>query len=339
MTRRVAFCIGSRANWGSVKSVVEQCRHHKNLDPTIIAFGSVLSDRYTGSSWDPVDEMKTVARVLELPSHIEPTSELGATRAASVALGAFDFSTQDIVYVVGDRYEVLAAAYAATIQRKLIAHQMGGEVSGNIDEHIRHAITKLSHLHFVANSQAMARVVSMGEELPCVHLTGCPRMDLIARSEPWQPGPVPHTLVLLHPEPDYTEALRQALSAIREAVSNEVIWLWPNADPGSNHVALMVREAISELKQQGYHVETYRGLPPERFYRLLKGASLFVGNSSAAVRDAVFAGVPSHVVGERQLGRKFDPTDRFGYGDGFAGERIAKILSAGELPAVQKRMP
>jgi UDP-hydrolysing UDP-N-acetyl-D-glucosamine 2-epimerase len=336
---KIAFCVGSRANWGSCKSVIEQCRNYDNLEPTIIAFGSVLSDRYTGTGWDPVEEMKTIARTFELPSHIEPTTARGATVAAASALGAFDFSPYDLVYVVGDRYEVLAAAYAATIQRVPIAHQMGGEVSGNIDEHIRHAITKLAHLHFVANSQAMARVVSMGEMLSDVHVTGCPRMDLIARSDPWQPGPQPHVLVLLHPEPDYPSALEQAVHCIREQSSRELVWLWPNADPGSNRMVEMVRGAMGDLKQLGFHVETYRGLPPERFYRLLKGASMFVGNSSAAVRDSVFAGVPSYVVGERQLGRKFDPEDRFGYGDGFAGSRIAKILATRVLPQVQKRMP
>lgn len=351
---KIAFCVGSRANWGSCKSVVKHCARTAGLSPQVLLFGSALSERYTGATWDLSEDVRIANRdriPLESPTHIEPTTPLAAARAAALALGSFDFTGYDLVYVVGDRYEVLAPAYAATIQGVRIAHQMGGEVSGNIDEHIRHAITKLAHVHFVANVDAQARVIGLGEDPLHVYVTGCPRMDLIREAEP---ATVlgPFAMVMLHPEAGFIDVVDQALTVLVERNFKQVAWFWPNCDPGGS--IGVEKAAVHRLERLGVAVSTYRGLPPEQFYPLLKACSLFVGNSSVAVRDCAFAGVPAELVGHRQDGRLRSENFVSGvdqaagaitfesrpasYGDGTAGAQIANILATRELPPVQKRM-
>ena len=180
--RKVCVVVGSRANYSSIKSAMRAVEEHPDLELQLVVGASALLDRY-GSVVDLIerDGFEADERVFML---IE--GETPATMAKSTGLGllelptAFERLKPDVVVTVGDRFETMATALAAAYMNIPLAHTMGGEVSGNIDESIRHAVTKFAHVHFPASQGAAERIVKMGEEPESVHLVGCPRMDLVA---------------------------------------------------------------------------------------------------------------------------------------------------------------
>jgi UDP-N-acetylglucosamine 2-epimerase len=250
-----------------------------------------------------------------------------------------DIGPYDTVYVVGDRYEVLAIAYAARLAGKRIVHQMGGERSGNVDDWIRDAVSALADVHFAATQGAQLWLQGWVRDPSAVHLTGCPRVDVAMSVEP---HPESVVMVMLHPadfETDYTPVLEAAAR-----VGETHVW-WPNADPGNEHII----EAIRRLGIK----RTHRNMAPELFYSYLRSAKLIVGNSSVIVREASALGVPGVLIGERQHGRPLldaqpywpkatvDEYERVfretmskvrmrcaEYGDGKAAQRICDVLEA-----------
>ena len=180
--RKVCVVVGSRANYSSIKSAMRAIRDHPDLTLQLVVGASALLDRYG-----------TVLEVIEADGFVPDEKvfmliegETPSTMAKSTGLGllelptAFERLQPDIVITVGDRFETMATALAATYMNIPLAHTMGGEVSGNIDESIRHAVTKFAHLHFPASQGAADRIVKLGEDPESVHLVGCPRMDLVA---------------------------------------------------------------------------------------------------------------------------------------------------------------
>lgn len=341
MKRAVLFAVGSRANWGSVRSVVQHATGRPELAVEVCVFASALSRRYAGE-WDLLEDIRSVAGeradVHVVPTLVDPSNAESAAQTAALSMQAFARLVPGrIVYVVGDRYEVLAPAYVATLAGCVVAHQMGGERSGNIDEHFRHALTKLAHWHFTANDDARKRVLGMGESAACVWDTGCPRMDLIRQAEPVL-SDAPYAVVMVHPEPGLDfEAVAVRLREVCELEGLQRVQLfWPNSDPDSDTLVAKWRHW---LPRSGLDTYVYRSVAPVDFYRVLKGAKFFFGNSSVAVRDCAFAGVPAYLVGERQQARLSAEGDPNAYGNGHAGERIAELLATEPLPNVQKVMP
>jgi UDP-hydrolysing UDP-N-acetyl-D-glucosamine 2-epimerase len=180
--RKVCVVVGSRANYSSIKSAMRAIEEHPDLQLQLVVGASALLDRY-GSVAELIerDGFDADERVFML---IE--GETPSTMAKSTGLGllelptAFDRLAPDVVITVGDRFETMATALAATYMNIPLAHTMGGEVSGNIDESIRHAVTKFAHIHFPACTDAAERIVRLGEDPESVHVVGCPRMDLVA---------------------------------------------------------------------------------------------------------------------------------------------------------------
>ena len=174
--------MGSRANYSSIKSAMRAIAEHPGLQLQLVVGASALLDRY-GSVSEVIeaDGFAADERVFML---IE--GETPSTMAKSTGLGllelptAFERLQPDVVITVGDRFETMATALAATYMNIPLAHTMGGEVSGNIDESIRHAVTKFAHVHFPACTEAADRIIRMGEDPERVHVVGCPRMDLVA---------------------------------------------------------------------------------------------------------------------------------------------------------------
>ncbi|MGQ9652440.1 MAG: UDP-N-acetylglucosamine 2-epimerase [Thermodesulfobacteriota bacterium] len=254
-------------------------------------------------------------------------------------------------------------------------------MTGTIDESVRHAVTKLAHLHFPANPQAAERIIRMGEDPERVHVVGCPRIDLVAEiagdgsqelDEFWLEhegvgGHVavdePFLLVAQHPvttEYGQGEAqIRETLGALA-TLRMPAVMLWPNADAGSEDVARGIRKFRERHPHE--YVRFYKNFPVEVYVRLMMRCACMVGNSSAAIREGAFLGVPAVNIGTRQMGRERGsnvvdvghdreqivkaierqlehgryPSEPI-YGDGHAGERIAHILSQCEL-SVQKRI-
>jgi UDP-hydrolysing UDP-N-acetyl-D-glucosamine 2-epimerase len=230
---------------------------------------------------------------------------------------------------------------------------MGGEISGTIDESIRHAVTKLAHLHFPANRQAADRIVRMGEDPSTVHVVGCPRIDLVAEiverdgaleSTDWLEregaGAVirldePYLLVTQHP---VTTEYGQGEAQIAETVAAlqdlhmPTIMLWPNADAGSEDTARGMRKFREKHRPE--YIRFYKNFPIETWIRLMLGCACVVGNSSAPIREGAFIGVPAVNIGTRQHGRDRGPNVvDVGYNRGEIAAAVRSQLRHGRYPS------
>lgn len=324
--RKVCVVVGSRANYSSIKSAMRSIAEHPDLELQLIAGASAVLDRY-GSVVDLIDRdgFEPDERVFML---IE--GETPATMAKSTGLGlielptAFERLQPDVVITVGDRFETMATALAATYMNIPLAHTMGGEVSGNIDESIRHAVTKFAHVHFPASSDAADRIIRMGEDPATVHNVGCPRMDLVdevlresngALSRIFEEGvggtfdlDKPFLLVSQHPvTTEYGEGeeqIAETLAAIDD-VGLPAVVLWPNADAGSEDIARGMRKFREHSDDRAMHF--FKNLPTSDYIQLMDRTACLVGNSSSAIREGAFIGTPAVNLGDRQVGRQRGP--------------------------------
>ncbi|MGE3274297.1 MAG: UDP-N-acetylglucosamine 2-epimerase [Vicinamibacterales bacterium] len=326
--RKVAVVIGSRANYSSIKSAMRAVQAHPGLELKVIVGASAVLDRF-GSVVDVIerDGFRPDARV-----NIIIEGETPVTMAKSTGLGLLELPTlfeiirPDVVVSVGDRFETMATAVAAAYMNIPVAHTMGGEVTGTIDESIRHAVTKLAHLHFPANQDAADRIVRMGEDPSTVHVVGCPRIDLVAEiaaagtdglDQAWFDregvgGHVdvtrPFLLVSQHPvTTEYGQGEAQIVETLEalEALEMPAIMLWPNVDAGSDDVARGMRK-FRENRRPSF-IRFYKNFPVETYVRLSMRAACLVGNSSAPIREGAFLGTPAVNVGTRQAGRERGP--------------------------------
>jgi UDP-hydrolysing UDP-N-acetyl-D-glucosamine 2-epimerase len=326
--RKVCVVVGSRANYGSIKSVMRAVKAHPDLHLQIIVAASALLDRF-GSVVDVIerDGFTPDARV-----NMIVEGETPVTMAKSTGLGLLELPTlfelldPDVVITVGDRFETMATAVAAAYMNIPLAHTMGGEVTGTIDESIRHAITKLAHIHFPANRDAADRILRLGEEPQSVHVVGCPRIDLLAEvlangsaalDAEWLDregvgGHIstdqPFLLVSQHPvTTEYGQAERQiqeTLMALHE-LQMPTVMLWPNVDAGSEDVSRGMRKFRETYKPE--YIRFYKNFPVETYLRLMRSAACLVGNSSASIREGAFVGTPAVNIGSRQDGRERAP--------------------------------
>jgi UDP-hydrolysing UDP-N-acetyl-D-glucosamine 2-epimerase len=381
--RKICVVIGSRANYSSIKSAMRAIQMHPDLELQLVVGASALLDRF-GSVVDMVeaDGFNVDSKVYMI---IE--GETPVTMAKSTGLGLLELPTifnqlkPDVVVSVGDRFETMATAIASAYMNIPLAHTMGGEITGTIDESIRHAITKLAHVHFPANQEAANRIIRMGEDPKNVYVVGCPRIDLIAEitrndgqlidkellEYEGVGGHVnldePFLLVSQHPvTTEYGQGEHQIFETLMaiEQLKMPTIMLWPNVDAGSEDVTRGMRKFREHYRHD--HIRFYKNFPVEIFIRLMIRCACMVGNSSAAIREGAFLGVPAVNIGTRQIGRerglnvievdhdrekileaiKYQinhqryPSTHI-YGDGQSGTRIADILSSCEIK-VQKRI-
>ncbi len=322
--KRVCIVVASRANYSSIKSVMRAVKAHPDLELQLVVGASALLDRY--GAVVRLIEKDGFAPAAKINMLIE--GETPVTMAKSTGLGLLELPTvlenlaPDVVVTVGDRFETMATALAAAYMNVPLAHTMGGEVSGTIDESIRHAITKLAHLHFPASSDARERIIRLGEDPATVHRVGCPRIDLIAeilQSEAMVvPGNLfeggvgdkidlsePFLLVSQHPvTTEYGQGEKQiteTLQAVHD-VGMQAVVLWPNADAGSDDVARGIRKWREAGLAKNMHF--FKNLPIDVYVRLMRQTVCLVGNSSSGLRDGAFIGTPSVNIGTRQAGRE-----------------------------------
>jgi UDP-hydrolysing UDP-N-acetyl-D-glucosamine 2-epimerase len=322
--RKVCVVVGSRANYSSIKSAMQAIQQHPALELQVVVGASALLDRY-GEVVNLIekDGFQPASRVYML---IE--GEIPVTMAKSTGLGLLELPTifeqlqPDFVLTVGDRFETMATALAAAYMNIPLAHTMGGEVSGTIDESIRHAVTKFAHIHFPACSQARDRIVKMGERPEDVYLVGCPRMDLVAEvlaqnhngfiPDLFDKGvgghfdlDKPFLLVSQHPiTTEYGQGefqIMETLIAV-QAVDFPAIILWPNADAGADDVARGIRKFREHYDDTKMHF--FKNLPAEVYIRLMQRAACLIGNSSSVIREGAFIGTPGVNVGSRQARRQ-----------------------------------
>ena len=320
--RKVCVIVASRANYGRIKSVLQAIKDHPDLELQLIVGASALLYRF-GQVVDVIqkDGFEVTARIYSI---IE--GENLTTMAKSTGLGIIELATlfetikPDIVLTVADRFETMATAVAASYMNIPVSHTQGGEVTGSIDESVRHAITKLSHLHFVATEESRDRVIRMGEKPERVFNTGCPAMDVIATIDLTLPEdffgkyggvgrPIdiskPYLVVLQHPVTTEfgsgLEQINETLEAVKK-LGAQTVWLWPNVDAGSDDISKGLRMFRERHRDLPLHF--FRNFGVEDYARLIANCACLVGNSSSGIREGAFLGTPVVNIGTRQNKRE-----------------------------------
>src|SRR5438309_1120295 len=317
--RRICFPITSRAYYGRSQLLIRKLHAHPEIELELMLGGSILLDKYSRHIADDINAggfniSTTLFNVIEGGNHV--------AMAKTACLTALEFTNgihaldPDIDVICGDRYEQLAIAMAAAYLNKTVAHIEGGDVSGSIDESVRHAITKLAHVHFVTNEDAYRRVLAMGEDPRYVFNVGsldverASQVDLTLTAEIVNRHGVgrdidpsrPFLMVVQHPvttEADNRPHLESTLRAVG-ALGMQTIWFWPNPDAGT---AETIRHFREHHEQATANARFITNVPADEFVAMLKAAACLVGNSSAGIKEASYLGTPVVNVGGRQQGR------------------------------------
>lgn len=323
--RRVCVVVHSRANYGRIKTVLRAIADHPDLELQLVVGSSALLHRF-GSAIDVIrrDGFKEAAVVHSIIEGETPVTMAKSTGVAIIELATHFGNIQpDIVLTVADRYETLSTAVAASYMNICLAHTQGGEVTGSIDESVRHAISKLAHIHFPATARARDFLIRMGEPKETVHLTGCPAIDLVAETDLTLPADIFERYkgvgAVLSPEKDYMIVLQHPVTTeygsgfqqINETLNAvypmalqgmQIVWLWPNVDAGSDDVAKGIRMFRERHATPNMHF--FRNFAPDDYARLLANTRCIIGNSSSGLREGAFLGTPCVNVGTRQAGRE-----------------------------------
>jgi UDP-hydrolysing UDP-N-acetyl-D-glucosamine 2-epimerase len=322
--KKVCVFIGSRANYSSIKSAMVSIKKHSNLELQVILGSSAVLERFGKVS-------SLIEKDGFIPDYIfynNVEGENPVTMAKSTGLGIIEVSTilnnlnPDVVIVVGDRFEMMSITIASAYMNIPIAHTMGGEVTGTIDESIRHAITKFSHIHFVSNSDSGNRVIKMGENSEYVFNVGCPRIDLVKDELLNNSAEVLSNLfdkhvgvgsnielnldkgfllVSQHPvTTEYGDGRRQieeTLKALGE-LKMPTIMLWPNIDAGSDDISKGIRTFREEHNPEWLYI--FKNLPINIYIHLMNQTLCLIGNSSSGIREGSYIGTPVVNIGSRQ---------------------------------------
>ena len=321
--RKILVVLVDRANYGRLKPVLRAIDDHVALELQIIAAGTMVLERFH----QPMEIVKRDGFQVDAEVYLELEGSTLATMAKSVGYGVGEFAGEyqrlkpDIVLLIGDRYETLAAAVAAAFMNICIAHIQGGEVSGSIDESTRHAISKFAHFHFPSTRRSVEYLIRMGENPDTILTVGCPSSD-IARKLDQNAGLADSVvnstgvgatmdlrrsflLVVFHPTTTQFGGERQQMGQLLNALSElqlQTICLWPNIDAGADHISKTIRVFRDQVKPNWLRVIT--NLAPDDYLNVLANASCAIGNSSSFVRDASYFGTPVVLVGNRQEGRE-----------------------------------
>lgn len=366
--RKVCYISGTRADFGLMRSTLTAIRDHAELELSIIVTGMHLSPEHG----DTVKEIEAANLSIAAKVPVPLTPSTGATMARNIGAMTTAFTDAleslhpDIVLLLGDRGEMLAGAIAGLHLNIPVAHIHGGELSGTVDEPVRHAISKLSHLHLTATAASRERLILMGEDATKIHVTGAPGLDGLADAplvdrvtlarQHGLNADRPFALMVYHPvlqEADTAGADARAILDALHKTGVQVLALMPNADGGSEAVRQVLAEAHG---QKGVTVRTHLARPD--FIAGMAHADLMIGNSSAGIIEAASFGTPVINVGRRQnlrernanvcdvsaehvvlaeaitatLARGRFPVKNL-YGDGHTAERIADLLATTPLDA------
>ena len=324
MRRKVCVVITARPSYSRIKTALQAIKESPDLELQLVIAASALLDRYgTAVKVIENDGFDVAARV-----YMVLEGENLASMAKTTGLGLIELSTvfdnlqPDVVVTVADRYETLATAVAASYMNIPVAHVQGGEVTGSIDEKVRHAVTKLSDLHLVSTQSAARRVCRMGEEKDRVFVTGCPSIDIAADVlknpkldfNPFQKyGGVGdlhelrngYLVVMQHPVTTEYQLARRQASETLEAVHQldmPTLWFWSNVDAGADGTSNAIRTFREQVKPKNMHF--FKNMIPTDFLRLLYNSKCLIGNSSVGIRECSYLGVPVVNIGTRQAGRE-----------------------------------
>src|ERR1700730_3651186 len=294
--RRICFPITSRAYYGRSQLLLKKLHRHPDLELELMLGGSILLDKYSRHIAEDIKAggftiSASLFNVIEGGNHV--------AMAKTACLTALEFTNglhsldPDVVVICGDRCEQLAIAMAAAYLNKTIAHIEGGDVTGSIDESVRHAITKLAHIHFVTNEDAQ-----VGGAIPSERPNAYGVGDAIDVERPF-------VLVIQHPvttETDNGRHLEETLAAVT-ALDMPAVWIWPNPDAGTGEMSERLRHFREKSGRAAHAMRFITDVPVGEFIALLKIAACLIGNSSAGIKECSYLGTPVVNIGGRQQGR------------------------------------
>lgn len=307
--KRIVFITGTRADYGKIKPLIKVLDNSKDFEVYIFICGMHLQERF-GYTYKEVlkDNYKnTYIAYGMLPSH-NTCKNLGNTIIH--LSGYVENIKPNVIIVHGDRIEALAGAVVGALHNIIVAHIEGGEISGTIDESIRHAVSKFSHLHFVCNQDAKKRLIQLGENEKYIYVIGSPDIDIMLRSdlpdiklvkEHYNITFENYAILMYHPvTTEYKQMdrnVKELVDAVIESGKNYIV-VYPNNDLGFEII-------LNEYKRfkGNCNIKMFPSLRFEYFLTLLKNAEFIIGNSSAGVREAAIYGLPAIDIGSRQQGR------------------------------------
>jgi len=371
MNKKIVAITSSRADYSHLYWPLRCLEENERINLTILCFGPHLSPEY-GETWQQIKE-DGFRNIKTLECLLSSDTDVGMAKSLGLAiLGLTDILAElrpDLMLIIADRYEMLAPANVALTLRIPIAHIEGGDVSeGAIDDAVRNALTKMSHIHFTPTMLAKKRVLAMGEELWRVHFSGAPSLDHLHRSSIPNIDEIQQKfgldkyekliIVAYHPVTMYEDSVKEQ-KKIFDTLSQraeQIVFCFPNADAGSHKIMQETKNFCHEHNNAQIHVN----LPPQTYWGLLQVADLMLGNSSSGIMETPSLKLPCINIGIRQLGREqainiIDVaanskeinqaiekglSDEFRenlvdienpYGDGHASEAICEVLSQLEI--------
>ena len=318
--RKIAVVITARPSYSRIKTVLKEINNHAKLELQLIVAASALLERY-GSAVDYIinDGFEIIAKVYNVLEGENLTSAAKTTGLGIVELSSvFKNIKPDVVVTIADRYETMSTAIAASYMNIPLAHIQGGEVTGNIDEKVRHSITKLSDYHFVSSEDSYKRVLKLGENPKMIFNTGCPSIDLaleVSKNKkltfnPYNKyggvGSFPdlsngYLVVMQHPVTNEYFDSRKNIEITLKAISElkiTTLWFWPNIDAGSDGTSSGIRAFRESNELENVHF--FKNMNGLDFLNLLDNSIALIGNSSVGIRECSFLGVPVINIGTRQ---------------------------------------
>jgi UDP-hydrolysing UDP-N-acetyl-D-glucosamine 2-epimerase len=322
--RKICVVVTARPSYSRIKSALTAIQNHPHLELQLVIAGSALLDRYGNAvGFIEKDGFQIAAKVFMVLEGENPT-----TMAKTTGLGVMELTNvfynlkPDAVVTIADRFETIATSIAAAYQNIPLVHIQGGEVTGSIDEKVRHANTKLADLHLVCSEDAKERVIKLGENPIKVINTGCPSIDLakevfeaphldfnplekyggVGSQIEWTNG---YVVVMQHPvTTEYKESkknIQETLKAIK-SLNYPAFWFWPNVDAGSDGTSNGIR-AFREIEKPT-NIHFFKNMEPLDFLKLLNNSNALAGNSSVGLRECAYLGLPVVNIGNRQFRRE-----------------------------------
>ena len=322
--KKICVVITARPSYSRIKSALKAIEQHPELQLQLVVAGSALLRKY-GNAIDIIegDGFHIEEKVYMVLDGENPTTMAKTTGLAVMELATVFYNLKpDAVVTIADRFETIATSIAASYQNIPLIHIQGGEVTGNIDEKVRHANTKLADLHLVASEDARKRVIQLGEDPKMVINTGCPSIDLaksILAKEKLDFNPIEkyggvgpevdyesgYMVVMQHPvTTEYESARKDVLKTLEviQELNIPTFWFWPNVDAGSDGTSAGIRR-FRELERPG-NIRFFKNMEPSDFLTLLHNSKCLIGNSSVGIRECSFLGVPVVNIGSRQNRRE-----------------------------------
>lgn len=322
--RKICVVVTARPSYSRIKTALRAIHENEHLELQLVVAASALLDRYGKAvKYMEEDGFPIAARVINVIEGEDLTAQAKTTGLGILELSSvFERLNPDAVVTIADRFETMSTAIAASYMNIPLVHIQGGEVTGNIDEKVRHAITKLSDVHFVASAKAKERVIKMGEFPETVFNTGCPSIDLaehinqnpkldfnpfekyggVGNITGWENG---YLVVLQHPvTTEYKDSrihISKTLNAIHQ-LKMPTFWFWPNVDAGSDGTSKGIR-AFREKNNIDF-IHFFKNMEGQDFLKLLLNSKCLIGNSSAGIRECSYLGIPVVNIGVRQSGRE-----------------------------------